>query len=99
MSTREQIYIGGAWVPSDGNGSIDVVNPSNEEVIGSIPEGTAADVDAAVAAANAAFPSWSAAPLEERLGYIEALGVQLAARSEEIGSLISREVGMPLGLS
>ena len=52
MSTREQIYIGGAWVPSDGNGSIDVVNPSNEEVIGSIPEGTAADVDAAVAAAS-----------------------------------------------
>ena len=99
MSTREQIYIGGAWVPSDGNGSIDVVNPSNEEVIGSIPEGTAADVDAAVAAASAAFPSWSAAPLEERLGYIEALGAQLAARSEEIGNLISREVGMPVGLS
>ncbi|MCP4793855.1 MAG: aldehyde dehydrogenase family protein, partial [Actinomycetia bacterium] len=51
MSKREQIYIGGTWVPSAGSGSIDVVNPSNEEVIGSIPEGTAADVDAAVAAA------------------------------------------------
>ena len=99
MSKREQIYIGGTWVPSAGSGSIDVVNPSNEEVIGSIPEGTAADVDAAVAAAGAAFPSWSALPLEERLGYIEALGVQLAERSEEIGSLVSREVGMPAGLS
>ncbi len=95
MSTREQIYIGGAWVPSDGDGSIDVVNPSNEEVIGSVPDGVSADVDAAVAAAREAFSGWAATPLEERLGYIEKLAGQLGARSEEIGELISREVGMP----
>ena len=95
MSARQQIYVGGNWVDSAGDGSIDVVNPSNEEVIGSVPDGVSADVDAAVAAAREAFSGWAATPLEERLGYIEELAGQLGARSEEIGELISREVGMP----
>ena len=95
MSARQQIYVGGNWVDSAGDGSIDVVNPSNEEVIGSVPDGVGADVDAAVAAAREAFPGWADTPLEERLGYIEKLAGQLGARSEEIGELISREVGMP----
>jgi len=95
MSARQQIYVGGNWVDSAGDGSIDVVNPSNEEVIGSVPDGVSADVDAAVAAAREAFSGWAATPLEERLGYIEKLAGQLGARSEEIGELISREVGMP----
>jgi len=95
MSARQQIYVGGNWVDSAGDGSIDVVNPSNEEVIGSVPDGVGADVAVAVAAAREAFPGWAATPLEERLGYIEKLAGQLGARSEEIGELISREVGMP----
>jgi len=95
MSARQQIYVDGKWVDSAGDGSIDVVNPSNEEVIGSVPDGVSADIDAAVAAAREAFPGWAATPLEERLGYIEKLAGQLGARSEEIGGLISREVGMP----
>jgi acyl-CoA reductase-like NAD-dependent aldehyde dehydrogenase len=99
MTNHDQIYINGQWVPSDGDATIDVVNPSNEEVIGSVPEGTATDVDAAVAAARSAFPAWSALPLEDRLGHIEALAAQLAERSPEIGTLISQEVGMPAGMS
>jgi len=99
MSARQQIYVGGNWVDSAGDGSIDVVNPSNEEVIGSVPDGVGVDVDAAVAAAREAFPGWAATPLEERLGYIEKLAEQLSARSAEIGELISREVGMPGNMS
>ncbi len=99
MTNHDQIYINGQWVPSDGDATIDVVNPSNEKVIGSVPEGTTADVDAAVAAARSAFPAWSALPLEDRLGHIEALAAQLAERSPEIGTLISQEVGMPAGMS
>ncbi len=45
---REQIYVGGAWTASDGDGSIDVHDPSTGAVIGSVPDGTAADVEAAV---------------------------------------------------
>ncbi len=99
MIERNQVYIDGNWVPSQGDGTIHVVNPSDEKVIGSVPDGTAADVDAAVAAARAAFPAWSALPLEDRLARIEALAAELGARAEEIGTLISQEVGMPLGMS
>ena len=99
MQKRDQIYIDGQWVASDGDGSIDVINPSNEEVIGSVPAGTPVDVDAAVAAARAAFDGWAATPLEDRLALIEGLAGQLGARMEEIGTLISDEVGMPRGMS
>ena len=70
MQKHEQIYVGGKWVASDGDDSINVVNPSNEEVIGSVPAGTAVDVDSAVAAARDAFDGWAATPLEDRLGLI-----------------------------
>ncbi len=96
---RDQLYIDGAWVDSNGSGTIDVVDPSTEEVIGSIPEGTAADVDAAVAAARRAFDDWSAQDLDSRVKYVQAIAEGLAARSEEIADLISREVGMPKKLS
>ena len=99
MNQRNQIYIGGSWVDSHGDDAIDVHNPSNGEVIGSIPAGTAADVDDAVKAARAAFDGWAATPLEDRLALIEGLAGQLGARMEEIGSLISLEVGMPKGMS
>jgi len=99
MQKRDQIYIDGQWVASDGDGSIDVINPSNEEVIGSVPAGTAVDVDAAVAAACAAFDGWAATPLEDRLALIEGLAGQLGARMGEIGTLISDEMGMPRGMS
>ena len=56
---RDQLYIGGEWVEPAGEGSIEVVNPTTEEVIGRIPEGTAEDADRAVRAARAAFDSWS----------------------------------------
>ena len=66
LHVREHLYIGGAWVARRPTACIDVVNPATEEVAGRIPPGTPADVDRAVAAARAAFPAWSQAPLEER---------------------------------
>jgi len=93
---QQQLYIDGAWVPSTGTGTIDVIDASTEQVIGRIPEGTAADVDAAVAAAKAAFPAWAATSRDDRAKVLQALAEGLAARSEEIAEVISREVGMPL---
>ena len=99
MDQRNQIYIGGAWVASDSTETIKVNDPSTGAVIGSVPSGTAADVDAAVAAARSAFTGWAATSLDDRLALIEGLAGQLGARMEEIGTLISQEVGMPKGLS
>jgi len=96
MRDYEKLYIDGAWVTPDGKGTIDVINASTEEVMGHIPEGTAADIDAAVAAAKAAFETWGHTPKEERGKYLQLLAEGLAARSAEIGEVISQEVGMPL---
>ena len=96
MRDQQQLYIDGAWVPSTGTGTIDVIDANTEQVIGRIPEGTAADVDAAVAAAKAAFPAWAATSRDDRAKVLQALAEGLAARSEEIAEVISREVGMPL---
>ena len=66
MQEHDKIYIDGAWVPSQGSGTIDVFDSTNGEVFGRIPNGNAADVDAAAKAAHAAFPEWSAKSPEER---------------------------------
>lgn len=96
MADHTNIYIDGAWVPSDGDGTIEVVNASTEAVMGSIPEGTASDVDKAVAAARAAFDTWSQTPVEERQKYLVRLNEALQARSAEIAQTIAGEVGMPI---
>jgi acyl-CoA reductase-like NAD-dependent aldehyde dehydrogenase len=77
-------------------GTIDVVDPSTEEVIGRVAEAGPDGVDAAVRAARAAQPGWAATALEDRLARLEALADALAARAEPIGRSLSREMGMPV---
>jgi acyl-CoA reductase-like NAD-dependent aldehyde dehydrogenase len=96
---RDKIYINGEWIPSAGAGTIDVINPATEEVMGRIPDGTAEDVDLAAKAAAAAFPGWSQTPLEERVEFIRKIAAGIKPRMPEIAELITREVGMPLKLS
>jgi aldehyde dehydrogenase (NAD+) len=96
---RDQLYIGGEWVEPAGEGSIEVVNPTTEEVVGRIPEGTAEDADRAVRAARAAFDSWSQTSPEERARLCAAIAEKLGERSEELAALITTEMGMPIGLS
>ena len=64
-------------------------------VFGRVPEGTAADVDAAVAAAKAAFESWSQTPVDVRAKYLRDIGAALALRFDDIVDTISSEVGSP----
>ncbi|MEU2786727.1 aldehyde dehydrogenase family protein, partial [Streptomyces sp. NPDC007110] len=54
MKAHDGMYIDGAWRPAAGQDVIEVVNPADEQVLGTVPAGTAADVDAAVRAARAA---------------------------------------------
>jgi len=99
MEVRDKLYINGAWVPSTGKGTLEVVNSATEDVIGTIPEGTPEDVDRAVRAAADAFPAWSTTSKEERAKTLERVQEALTARTEEIATLISKEVGMPYSLS
>lgn len=99
MHVRDRIYIDGQWVEASGGGVIEVINPATEQCIGSVPVGSAADVDAAVAAAKAAFPSWSQSSIEERQGYLNAISAAIGERGEELAQLITSEVGTPIKYS
>ncbi|MEX0682750.1 MAG: aldehyde dehydrogenase family protein [Dehalococcoidia bacterium] len=99
VATKDKLFINGAWVESTGSKMIDVINPTTEEVIGRIPEGTPEDVDKAVAAAKAAFEGWSQTCADDRAKFIQAIAAKLQERSEEIATVISQEVGMPIMLS
>ncbi len=99
MRNYDKLYIQGTWVPSTGTKQIDVIEASTEEVLARVPEGTAADVDRAVAAARDAFDAWSQTSVEERAGYLSRISEGLAKRSDELAEIIAREVGMPLQLS
>ncbi|GAA0803043.1 aldehyde dehydrogenase family protein [Spirilliplanes yamanashiensis] len=89
-----QLYIDGAWTP--GRDTIAVENPATGETVGHCAAGTAADVDAAVAAARAAFDGWAATPFAERRAALDRLHGALAARAGELADTIARELGTPL---
>ncbi|MFI6097611.1 aldehyde dehydrogenase family protein [Lentzea sp. NPDC051213] len=78
---------------------IEVVNPATEEVIGTLAEGTPADVDTAVAAAVAAFPAWSQTSVEERAKVVRAIIDGLRERADEIAATMTREMGTPITFS
>ncbi|MGW0950441.1 aldehyde dehydrogenase family protein [Streptomyces sp. NPDC002545] len=99
MKAHDGMYIDGAWRHAAGRDVIEVVNPADERVIGTVPAGTAEDVDAAVRAARAALPGWSATPPAERAAHLAALRDVLAAREEEIAETVTAELGAPLAFS
>jgi len=96
---RETFYVNGEWIKPAGRGTLDVINSTTEEVMGSVPEGTAEDINRAVNAAREAFNSWSATSAAERAGILQKIAAGLAARQNEIAALIASEVGMPLPLA
>ncbi|HBF49075.1 MAG TPA: aldehyde dehydrogenase family protein, partial [Massilia sp.] len=99
MRVHEHFFINGRWIAPRGHGNIDVIQSSNELVIGRIPEGVDADAGAAVAAARAAFERWSLTTPQERGAYLEKIAAGLRERADELADLIAREVGMPLKLA
>jgi len=99
MMQRNSLYIGGEWVDATGNGTIEVINPATEQIIGSVPVGSSDDVNAAVAAAKAAFPIWQSSTCEERISVLNQLSAALKENTEELAQTITAEVGTPIGYS
>jgi acyl-CoA reductase-like NAD-dependent aldehyde dehydrogenase len=98
-TVRDRLYVGGAWVKPEGDGTLEVVEASTEQPLATIPEGTAADARRAVAAAREAFEAWAATPVAERQRLLRAIADGLDARADEIARTVTAEVGMPLKLS
>ncbi|MFC4497002.1 aldehyde dehydrogenase family protein [Streptomyces ovatisporus] len=99
MQAHDGMYIDGAWRPAAGPDKIEVGNPADGTLLATVPAGSAEDVSAAVAAARAAFPGWSATPPAERAALLGALHAALESRREEIAGTVTAELGSPLGFS
>ena len=99
MKESLQFYIDGRWVDPVEEKTLAVQNPANEETIGTISLGSAADVDKAVAAARRAFPSFAETTREQRLELLGRIMAVYQGHYEEMAEIISREMGAPLSLS
>jgi len=89
-------FINGAWVESSGTDVVEVRNPATGALLAKTPMSTTADVDSAVAAAQAAFPGWRATPPVVRARYLFKLKALLDTHKEEIARLCTTEHGKTL---
>ena len=99
MLEKLQMYINGEWVDSHSTETIEVMNPSDDSVLGVITAGNSDDVDDAVAAAKTAFVDFSFSTKEERVQILENIIAEYEKRSEELAETISKEMGAPIWLS
>lgn len=93
--TNKKLYVGGCWIDSDSDATIDVFNPATGKKIAEIASGSRSDVNKAVASARQAFRSWSETAASVRSKYLRKIAEGLQSRSEEIVDLIALDVGMP----
>ncbi|GGS42243.1 aldehyde dehydrogenase family protein [Actinokineospora fastidiosa] len=98
VTTRTGHVVGGELIDT-GSERIEVVNPATEQVIATVPAGTAEDVDAAVAAATAAFRGWSSLVPQERAAAVKRVSEGIAARRDELAATITAEMGSPITFS
>ncbi|KAF0805388.1 aldehyde dehydrogenase [Alcanivorax xiamenensis] len=96
---RANHFIDGRWQAADGQQRRELVNPYDESGFGSVALGTAEDVDAAVKAARAALPSWSALPRHQRAKWCYAIAEALKEKAELLARLESLNVGSPISFS
>ncbi len=91
-------YIGGSWQPSSDGSTVEVVNPATEESMATAPVSTTADVDAAVAAAGAAFPEWADKTPRERSETLFAVADVIEENLDELRRLEMDNVGKPVSI-
>ena len=92
-------YINGNWVKAQSAETMPVHDSSTEELMATVPAGTADEAATAVLAARAAFDGWAGLPVETRAVYLDKVAAGVKARTDELALAISREVGMPLKLA
>jgi aldehyde dehydrogenase (NAD+) len=98
----ESLFIGGEWVAPASLETIEIISASTEEIVGQVPAGVEADVDAAVAAARRAFddPSgWAHWAPADRADALERLAGAMDSRAEETARRVSIQNGMPISIA
>jgi aldehyde dehydrogenase (NAD+) len=99
MVDTKLFYINGKWTAPAAPRSLDVRNPATEQVIAQISLGSQADVDRAVAAARAAFESFSQTSREERVALLERIIAEYNRRAPDLANAVTAEMGAPFWLS
>ena len=92
-------YIQGQWQDSTATERIAVINPATGEELGRVPLSPASEVDLAVRAAAAAFPSWRRVPVTERVQFLFKLKAKLDEHFEDISRTVTLECGKTLAES
>jgi aldehyde dehydrogenase (NAD+) len=90
-----KFYIDGQWVDPVELRTLDVDNPTTEQVGGKIAQGASADVDKAVKAARKAFGSWSVSSKEDRLDVLQAIMDHYQKRAKDLADAVHEEMGAP----
>jgi len=90
-----KMMIGGEWIAEGGAGTMAITNPATEQVIAQCPKVSPAQLDAALAAADAAFAGWAATPAAQRHRIIARAADLLRERAETIARIMTLEVGKP----
>lgn len=96
---RQQCYIDGTWHGADNGNVLEVTDPSTGASIGNVPEMAAAETRRAIAAANAALPSWRALPAKERSTIVHRWYELMLEHQEDLAILMTAEQGKPLAES
>ncbi|MBS0569986.1 MAG: aldehyde dehydrogenase family protein, partial [Proteobacteria bacterium] len=101
MSERLRLsnYIDGRADPPRGGKWLDVFEPATGTHYADCPDSDAADIDAAVAAAQRAYPAWAALPAAQRAQFLERIADLLEARLDEFAQAESRDSGKPVALA
>ncbi|WDR05211.1 aldehyde dehydrogenase family protein [Devosia rhodophyticola] len=94
---HESMYVDGAWLDDRGRQRIEVLNPANEQVIGTIEEGTPDDAVMALEAARRAQPGWAALPAPTRGALVSRLADAVVANAEHLARVVTLEQGKPIG--
>jgi aldehyde dehydrogenase (NAD+) len=94
---RDAFFIDGGWAAPASGQTLQVVSPHSEQVVATVPEGTTADIDAAVAAARRAFDEgpWPRMTPQERIDVVQAFSGLYAGKLVEMAELITTEMGSP----
>ncbi|MDR3374370.1 MAG: aldehyde dehydrogenase family protein [Ancalomicrobiaceae bacterium] len=95
MYRTHQFYIDGQWVAPLGSQTVEVIDPTTEEAVATLALGSAADVDRAVAAARAAFPTFAATAKAERVALLRRVSAALSQRIDDLAAAMTTDMGAP----
>ncbi|MDE0947818.1 MAG: NAD-dependent succinate-semialdehyde dehydrogenase, partial [Sphingobium sp.] len=92
----ERAYIGGAWVGAASGATVPVDNPATGAIIGTVPDCGEADTQAAIDAAEAAFPAWRARTAADRAAMLERWHALVLENVADLGRIMTAEQGKPV---